>query len=254
MWMQTPRPSLRYDWPELFIAVFLWHTHINRSNDIFSRSPLEDYMGSSPTRDVAEEHVMCRYRSSFGAESAISECQHWNIVIMCWGKSLMLMSWGTSNREVTKAIKNCPPILYDTFTAMTQLCCLWPLVAKHNIKLPREGVVSCSICSLLDMCPQNNHRLYQMEEIISAQEGGSDLRGISNMLEKWISRNIIKFNNGKCKIPQLDRNTLIWQWSGDRQVGRQLCRKGPQGPSGKVDHELTMHPCCKGNQQHAGLH
>lgn len=69
------------------------------------------------------------------------------------------------------------------------------------------------------------------------RRAGLHFGGISNMLEKRTSRNLIKFNNGKCKVLQPERNNLIWQRSGDRQIRKQLCWKGPEGPGGQqVDH------------------
>lgn len=56
------------------------------SNGICRKLSPEGGVGSSPTRYVAEEHVVSRYSSSLGAESAISASQHWNIIGMCRGK------------------------------------------------------------------------------------------------------------------------------------------------------------------------
>jgi len=56
-------------------------------------------------------------------------------------------------------------------------------------------------------------------------------------------RNLMKLNEEKCKVLHLGRNAPRHPCMLTRghPAGKQLCRKGPEGPSGhQVDHEPAM--------------
>ena len=65
-------------------------------------------------------------------------------------------------------------------------------------------------------------------------------------MEKWADRNLMKFNQEKCKVLHLWRNDPVHQDVLEAtSAGKQLCRKGPRSPGGlQVEHESAVCPCC----------
>ena len=64
-------------------------------------------------------------------------------------------------------------------------------------------------------------------------EGCAAIQHDLDRLESWAERNLMRFNNGKCRFVQLKRNNPMHQyqaWGG--AAGVQLCGEGPGCPGG----------------------
>ncbi|GAB0204926.1 mitochondrial enolase superfamily member 1 [Grus japonensis] len=65
-----------------------------------------------------------------------------------------------------------------------------------------------------------------------------------NRLEKWASRNLMRFRKRKCKVLHWGEEQTFHD--GGHPARTQLFRKGPGGPGGnEIDHEPALYPCSK---------
>lgn len=91
---------------------------------------------------------------------------------------------------------------------------------------------------------------------IYTPEGCATIQRAFQRLEKKASRNLMKFNNGKCKVLHLRKNSPRHQYmQGDTQLEGSLAREGSEGSARyQADHDPAICPHSKQGKQPPGLH
>ena len=87
-------------------------------------------------------------------------------------------------------------------------------------------------------------------------EGCAAIQRDLDRLESWAERNMMSFNERKCRVLYLERNNCMHQYTlGDDLLERSSAEKDLWYPGGQqVGHEPAVRPCGQEGQRYPRVH